>query len=64
MAATVLNSDRAIQMSIFVVRAFVRMRQVLTANREIATKLNELEDRLESHDADIQELVKAIRELM
>jgi hypothetical protein len=64
MAATVLNSERAIQMSIFVVRAFVRMREALVANRQIAAKLAELESRLESHDADIQELVEAIRELM
>src|SRR5437667_6855144 len=64
MAATVLNSERAIQMSIFVVRAFVRMREALAANRQIVAKLTELESRLESHDADIQELVEAIRELM
>jgi phage regulator Rha-like protein len=64
MAATVLNSERAIQMSIFVVWAFVRMREALAANRQIAAKLSELESRLENHDADIQELVEAIRELM
>ena len=43
MAATVLNSERAIQMSIFVVRAFVRMREALAANQQIAAKLTELE---------------------
>jgi hypothetical protein len=64
MAATVLNSERAIQMSIFVVRAFVRMRETLVAIPQIAAKLTELESRLESHDADIQELVEALRELM
>jgi len=64
MAATVLNSTRAIEMSIFVVRAFVRMREALAANQQIVAKLTELECRLESHDADIQELVEAIRELM
>jgi len=64
MAATVLNSQRAIEMSIFVVRAFVRMREALAANRQIVAKLTELESHLESHDADIQELVEAIRELM
>jgi len=63
MAATVLNSQRAIEMSIFVVRA-LRMREALAANRQIVAKLTELESRLESHDADIQELVEAIRELM
>jgi hypothetical protein len=64
MAATVLNSERAIQMSIFVVRAFVRMREALAANQQIVVKLAELEHRLENHDGTIQELVAAIRELM
>jgi len=64
MAATVLNSKRAIEMSIFVVRAFVRMRQALAMNQQIVTKLSEIEMRLESHDVEIQELVDAIRELM
>src|SRR6266496_3030665 len=64
MAATVLNSKRAIEMSIFVVRAFVRMREALAANQQVVAKLTELECRLESHDADIQDLVEAIRELM
>ena len=51
MAATILNSERAIQMSIFVVRAFVRMREALAANQQIVAKLSELEGRLEGHDA-------------
>ena len=64
MAATVLNSERAIEMSVFVVLAFVRMRRAIVGNRHILTKLAELEHRLESHDADIQDLMNAIRELM
>lgn len=64
MAATVLNSERAIEMSIFVVRAFARMREALAANRKIVSKLGELERRLETHDAEIQQLIEAIRELM
>jgi phage regulator Rha-like protein len=64
MAATVLNSRRAIEMSIFVVRAFVRMREAFAMNQQIVAKLAELEHHLESHDADIQGLVEAIRELM
>jgi phage regulator Rha-like protein len=64
MAATVLNSQRAIEMSVFVVRAFVRMREALAANQKIMTKLAELESKLEHHDAEIQELMDAIRELM
>jgi hypothetical protein len=64
MAAAVLNSVRAIEMTVFVIRAFVRMREALAANQQIAAKLTELESRLENHDADIQELVEAIRSLM
>jgi len=64
MAATVLNSDRAIEMSVFVVLAFVRMRRAIAGNRNILTKLAELEHRLKSHDADIQDLMDAIRALM
>lgn len=64
MAASVLNSKRAIEMSIFVVRAFVRMRESLLINQRVVSKLSELEARLDSHDAEIQEVVDAIRELM
>ena len=64
MAATVLNSERAVEMSIFVVRAFVRLREMVSNNQHIMAKLEELEHRLEKHDSDIQELIDAIRELM
>jgi phage regulator Rha-like protein len=64
MAATVLNSERAIEMSIFVVQAFVRMRRALATNRQVLAKLAEVERRLETHDADIQDLMDAIRDLI
>ncbi|MGC1450397.1 MAG: ORF6N domain-containing protein [Candidatus Sulfotelmatobacter sp.] len=64
MAATVLNSERAIEMSVFVVLAFVRMRRAIAGNRHILSKLGELERRLKNHDSDIQDLMDAIRELM
>ena len=64
MAATVLNSERAIEMSVFVVLAFVRMRRAIAGNRNVLMKLGELERRLEGHDAEIQGLMEAIRELM
>jgi hypothetical protein len=63
MAATVLNSKRAIQMSVLVVRAFVRRREMLANNRQLAAKVNELEDRLETHDSTIQGLIGAIKDL-
>ena len=64
MAATVLNSKRAVQMSVFVVRAFVRLREMLATNRRLAGKIYELENRLDTHDSVIQELIEAIKDLM
>jgi hypothetical protein len=64
MVATILNSRRAIEMSVFVVRAFVHLRESLATNRKIAGKLNELESRLEKHDTAIQDIIDAIKELM
>jgi hypothetical protein len=51
-------------MSVFVVRAFVRLREMMSANQQLASKIDELEQRLDTHDASIQELIEAIRELM
>ncbi len=64
MAATVLNSERAVHMSVFVVRAFVRLREMLATNRHLAAKIDELENRLDTHDDAIQELIQAIKQLM
>ena len=63
MAANVLNSGRAIKMSIFVVRAFVRMRETLAMNHQLRAKLSELEQRIQSHDVEIQDLFDTMREL-
>jgi hypothetical protein len=64
MAATVLNSARSVQMSLFVVRAFVRLREMLATNRRLAAKIAELENRMNRHDDTIQEVFDAIKELM
>jgi len=64
MAATVLNSKRAVQMSIFVVRAFVRVREALATSQKIVAKLKDLETRVGAHDCDIKEIIAAIREMM
>jgi hypothetical protein len=61
MAATVLNSPRAVQMSIFVVRAFVRLRELLATHKALAAKLAELEQRMETQDKNIDEIIRAIR---
>jgi hypothetical protein len=66
-AANVLNSDRAVQMGVFVVRAFVKMREALIANRELAEKLAELEHtlvaRLDLHDSLIAGIIKELHKL-
>jgi hypothetical protein len=63
MAASVLNSPRAVEMSLFVVRAFVRLRETLAKHKALAAKLAELEGRLETHDKAIEEIIRAIRVL-
>lgn len=64
MAASVLSTPRAVEMSVLVVRAFVRIREFLATHKELAAKLRELERKLESHNDAIRSLVAAIRELM
>ncbi len=63
MAATVLNSLRAIEMGVFVVRAFVQLRELLSTHRDLAAKLDELERKLSMHDQAIAGLIDAIRQL-
>lgn len=63
MAATVLNSPRAVEMSLYVVRAFVQLRELLAANSALARKLDELERKYRHHDRAIVAILAAIREL-
>lgn len=64
MVAGVLNSQQAVEVGVFVVRAFVRMRRLLATRRELAQKLGELEQRIIRHDASIAALFDAVRKLM
>ena len=68
MAATILNSPRATEVSVYVVRAFVGLREMLSGHKELALRLSELERRMEykfeSHDQAIAGILNAIRELM
>ena len=64
MAASVLNTGKAIQISVFVVRAFVKLREMLSTHKELAHKLAALERKLQNHDESIRSLVVAIRQLM
>src|ERR1700751_532100 len=64
MLASVLNSEIAVQASIRVVRAFVRLREMVAANAQLASKLAELERRLDSHDEAIVDLFAALKRLL
>ena len=64
MLASVLNSPRAIETSIYVVRAFVRMRELVATHKDLAAKIRELERKVGSHDESIRSLVAAIRQLI
>jgi hypothetical protein len=64
MAASVLNSPKAIEMSVYVVRAFVRLRDLLASNTALSRKLDELDRKYRHHDDAIAAILSAIRELM
>jgi len=64
MLSSVLNSERAVKVNIAIMRAFVKLRQTLESNRELAEKFSELERRVGVHDDEIAAILEAIRQLM
>jgi len=64
MAATILNSPRATEVSVYVVRAFVHLRNLLASNQEVMRRLTELGHKVSSHDQAIAGILDAIRQLM
>jgi hypothetical protein len=64
MAATILNSPRATQVSVYVVRAFVRLREFVASHKELARRLEAHENKLATHDKAIAGLIDTIRQLM
>jgi len=64
MAANVLNSPRAVQMSIYVIRAFIKMRAALAGQADLARRLAEIEQTLIGHDAALRDLYEKIRPLL
>jgi hypothetical protein len=64
MAASVLNTPRAVEVSVYVVRAFIRLREILSTHAELSQKLAELEGRISGHDAQIAALIEKIRQLL
>ncbi len=64
MAAMILNSDRAVAMSVYVVRAFVDMRQEFLANATLEARLEKIEKTLLSHDAALRDVIQKLRPLL
>ncbi len=64
MLSGILHSERAVEVNIAIMRAFIRMRQILSADSLLAEKLRELENKLIAHDYQIEDILKAIRKLM
>ncbi|MBM4135312.1 MAG: ORF6N domain-containing protein [Nitrospira sp.] len=64
MLASVLKSDRAVKISINIIKAFVKLREMLSTHKELAHKLAQLERKIERHDDEIKLIFDAIRQLM
>jgi len=64
MLSSVLNSDRAIEVNIAIMRAFVRLREILSTHKDLARKLADLERKLSQHDEKFTIVFEAIRQLM
>src|SRR3990172_6426038 len=64
MLSSILNSEQAIKINIAIMRAFVKLREMLSSNKELAHKLTLLENRIEKHDGEIKAIFGAIRQLM
>ncbi|MGP0071996.1 MAG: ORF6N domain-containing protein [Bryobacteraceae bacterium] len=64
MLSSVLKSDRAIQVNIAIMRAFVKLRELLATHRDLAQRLQELERKFQRHDGQIREVFDAIRALL
>jgi hypothetical protein len=64
MLSSVLRSERAVRVNIAIMRAFVKLREILSVHKDLSQKLNELEQKIERHDEEIAAIFDAIRQLM
>ena len=64
MAASVFNTPRAVEVSVFIVRAFVKLRKVISENKELAREIAQLERRMAEHDDQLIQIVQALKELL
>jgi hypothetical protein len=64
MLSSVLRSESAVQVNIMIMRAFVKLREILSTHKELAQKLKELELKIETHDEQITAIFEAINQLL
>ena len=64
MLSSVLNNERAIQVHVQIMRAFVKLRELLLTHKDLAIKIEELEKKYSNHDEKIQDIFEAIRQLL
>ena len=64
MLASVLNSERAVKMSILIIKTFVKLREIISTHKKFSDKLKELEAKFDKHDNEIHAIVQALRELI
>ena len=64
MAASVLNSPRAVEVSVFIVRAFIKLRRMIAENKDLSRRIVQIERHLADHDEQIIDLIKAIKQLL
>jgi hypothetical protein len=64
MLSSVLNSERAVQVNIAIMRAFVKLREIIATHKELAQKIADLEHRFQKHDSQIEAVFDAIRQLI
>jgi len=64
MAASILNTPKAIEVSVFIVRAFIKLRQFISGQKDLQQKISRIEERLTGHDEQMVELVDLIKRLL
>ncbi|HQJ46303.1 MAG TPA: ORF6N domain-containing protein [Ignavibacteriaceae bacterium] len=64
MLSSVINSERAIEVNILIIRAFVKLREILSTHKKVEEKLKELENKLEEHDDQIVQIIQVINQLI
>ena len=64
MLSSVLKSERAIEVNILIMRAFVKLREIISTHRKVEAKLKELENKLQNHDEKIIQIIQLINQLV